>query len=193
VPEGGVHRFAGILAYPNGRRMQDIHYHKEEQTLLDLEQLKSELQADVKSGVFWQEIFLGHPTRILHKAFWDAPNFALGASPYRDAWIPAPRKPKAALDRALTNFRGVAKILKGLPNIELRTIRQMNALLQPLPSYPVQREEWAGLWSRIERNLRGMAHWPILPEGCDLSSILEVTSQRLPTLERVRLSALGSG
>src|SRR5579871_5950821 len=101
IPGGGVHRFAGLLAYPCGRSMRDGSYHDAAEAAHDRERITAQLAEDVAAGVYWQEVFMGHPTRILHQAFWDAPNFALGANPPRSAWVPAPRKSPADLERAL--------------------------------------------------------------------------------------------
>src|SRR5579871_985749 len=105
VPGGGVHRFGELLAYPGGRSLSDAMYHSTPKALAQREQLAQQLEQDAASGLYWQEVFLGHPTRILHEEFWDAPNFALGANPPQNDWQPARRKSQSDLDRALMNFR----------------------------------------------------------------------------------------
>ena len=185
VPQGGVHRFTDILAYPGGRALSDGRYHDDALAAEDRARLCRELQTDREAGVFWQEVFIGHPTRILHESFWDAANFADGANPPRDTWQPAPRKPQADLDRALKNFRESVRTLKALPGIELRTIREMNALLAEAPSAPLTEAEQTRIWPEIEKNLRGMTGWPILPRHFDVSRILAATRAQLPTLQRL--------
>jgi hypothetical protein len=184
IPEGSVHRFAGIIAYPDGRSLNDGHYQDDNLSLQDLERLQSGLQEDIRSGLFWQQIFIGHPTRILHERFWDDPNFAAGANPPRSEWQLTPRKSQPDLERALTNFRRAARAIKALPGIELKTIRQMNELLASAPLRSLNTAEQEQVWPAIERNLRGMAGWPILPRDIDLTSICRQTQQLLPTLER---------
>jgi hypothetical protein len=184
VPGGGVHRFSGVIAYPGGRALSDGRYQDDELSRQDLERLQSELQTDVRSGLFWQEIFIGHPTRILHEAFWDAPNFANGANPPRSEWQPAPRKSQEALERALNSFRRAARTIKSLPDIELKTIRQMNEILASAPSRALSAAEEEQVWPGIERNLLEMAGWPILPRDIDLAPICRQTQALLPTLER---------
>jgi hypothetical protein len=190
VPEGGVHRFAGVIAYPGGRSLSDGRYQDDDASRQDLVRLQSELQADTQQGLFWQEIFIGHPTRILHEQFWDFPNFANGANPPRSEWQPAPRKSQEALDRALANFRRAARTIKRLPGIDLRTIRQMNEILSQSPSTALTVAEQEQIWPDIERNLRAMVGWPILPCDIDLSSICRQTQQLLPTLERLDTTSL---
>jgi hypothetical protein len=190
VPEGSVHRFAGVIAYPDGPSLDDGMYQDDEVNRQGLAKLQSKLEDDVRRGLFWQQIFIGHPTRILHERFWDDPNFAHGANPPRSEWKPAPRKSQAALDRALVNFRHAARTIKSLPGIELRTIREMNELLSRAPTTTLTRAEQKQVWPTIERNLRAMAGWPILPRDIDLSAICEQTHQLLPTLERFDAAAL---
>jgi hypothetical protein len=190
VPAEGVHRFAGLIAYPGGRSLVDGRYQDDDFSRQDLARLQNELQADVQLGRFWQEIFIGHPTRILHEQFWDAPNFANGANPPRNEWRPAPRKSQEALDRALANFRRAVCHIKSLPGIELKTIRQMNAILASAPSHALTEGEREQVWPTIEGNLRHMAGWPILPRGIDLSPICHQTRQLLPTLERFDFGSL---
>src|SRR5262249_17358129 len=119
VPGGGVHRFGGILAYPGGRSLNDGAYHDHAQAQEKRNRLAQQLQQDAAAGLFWQEVFRGHPTRILHTEFWDAPNFAFGANPPRDAWQPVRRKSQADLDRALINFREAICMIRALPELHL--------------------------------------------------------------------------
>jgi hypothetical protein len=184
VPEGGIHRFAGCIAYPNGPGLSDGLYHDDAAAERQRDQLEQRLRTDAAAGVFWHHVFLGHPTRILHEEFWDAPNFAGGANPPREQWKPARRKSQANLDRALVNFRKAARMLRSLPEIELQTVRQMNARLESASTSPLTPEEQAHVWPEIEANLVGMKGWPIMPPDFDVSNLLALTHAHLNTLER---------
>ena len=127
---------------------------------------------------------MGHPTRILHTEFWDAPNFAQGANPPRADWKIAERKSKAELDSALRNFRRAVQLLRSLSGIELRTIAQMNDDLEPCAIAPLTDAEQEAVWPEIERNLIGMKHWPIMPLDFDSSNIVALTRSKLNTLMR---------
>ena len=187
IPEGGVHRFGKILAYPNGRYLDDGSYHDNAQARGQRELLAQQLREDADSGLLWQQVFIGHPTRILHEEFWDAPNFALGADPPREVWKPARRKSRADLDRALINFREALRFIRALPDVDLCTIRDMNDRLLPLGSLSLTEAEQAEVWPQIEARLRGMKGWPILPPDFDVSGILRETQAQLPTLQRLQL------
>jgi hypothetical protein len=184
VPDGGPHRFAGRIAYPNGPSLSDGRYHDDSLASQDRAVLVDRLKADMAAGIRWRQVFLGHPTRILHSEFWDAPNFALGANPPRNDWTIAPRKSKADLDCALKNFRRAVQLLRSLSDIELRTIDQMNQELESCESAPLSAEEQAYVWPTIERNLQEMKSWPILPSEFDPSHIVDLTEATLPTLMR---------
>ncbi len=62
---------------------------------------------------------MGHPTRIMHEEFWDGRNFAYGASPPREPWFAARRKPETDYRRALANFRHAVRKLREMPGIEI--------------------------------------------------------------------------
>jgi hypothetical protein len=184
IPEGGVHRFANCIAYPNGPGLNDVLYQDDAASEQERYRLHAQLAADREADVYWQQAFLGHPTRILHEEFWDGPNFSGGANPPRSEWRPARRKSHADLTRALLNFRLGARMLRSLPGIELRTIQQMNDLLLPSSFSYLTVQEQADVWPRIEQNLIGMKGWPILPPDFDVSNIVALTRARLDTLQR---------
>ncbi len=190
VPEGGIHRFNGLTAYPYGGGLNDGNYHDDATAEADRERLKQKLLEAREKGVFWQEVFLGHPTRILHEAFWDLANFERGKITPPDALIPAPRKSQADLDRALVNFRKAIQMLREIPGIEIQTIRQMNQKLAPLPNHHLSSGELKQVWHEIEANLKAMTGWPIVPADLDLSKIIATTHERLFTLKRYELSRL---
>jgi hypothetical protein len=182
VPQGGPHRFAGCIAYPNGPSLSDGNYHDDSLAALDRAALIDRLKADRAAGIRWQQVFLGHPTRILHTEFWDAPNFAHGANPPRDEWKTVQRKSRPELDCALKNFRRAVRLLRSLSGIELRTIDQMNSELEGCAVAPLSAEEQDAVWPVIEQNLVGMKNWPIMPPDYDPSGIVSLTRSRLDTL-----------
>jgi hypothetical protein len=184
APDEGPHRFAGLLAYPEGPHFGDEWYGDEVRTPMHLAQLCQDLQADAERGILWRQIFLGHPTRLLHEEFWDGPNFAYGANPARTEWISPRRKSQVDVDRVLTDFRRVIRTLRSIPAVELCTIREMNARLERMRFAPLSPAESASVWPVIERKLDSMAGWPILPHHMDLSSVVAMTKRLMPTLEQ---------
>lgn len=185
VPRASVHRFLGVLAYPGGRALSDSLYHETEAADERLISVLTGLSEDMAAGVVWQEVFIGHPTRIMHASFWDAENFTHGANPARSAWRPAPRKSPASYQRALANFRRGVKAIRDTPGVQLTTIRQMNARLADAPCEALLPEETSQVWPSIRKRLEQMPLWPMLPPGTPMDNILTLTRQRLGTLQRL--------
>jgi len=186
VPRGGPHRFAGIIGYPHGRYLNDGIYHDDTESEGALSRLQIDIAEDVANGLIWQEVFVGHPTRILHERFWDDPLFVRGANPPREQWTSVPRKSRQDLDRALLNFRHSMRGIRGLPGIELKTIREMNSILANLPSGPISVQDQSVVWPIIEKQVGGMSGWIIVPQDLDLSGLVGQTHALLPTLEQFK-------
>lgn len=184
IPEGGIHRFNGLTAYPWGGGFSDGNYQDDAKAELDRERVTAHIVAKRDAGAIWQEVFLGHPTRILHEAFWDLANFERGKVTPKEAWVPAPRKSEADLQITLKNFRSAIQTVKSIPGVEIRAIRDMNQLLAPLPHHNISPHEQNLVWNEIQGNLQGMSGWPIVPSDIDLSKIVQVTKERLFTLKR---------
>jgi hypothetical protein len=189
VPHGDVHRFSGAISYPCGHHAGDSDYADDGKSLENLHRLQAQLRSDIEAGCRWREVFLGHPTRILHEEFWDGPNFSLGKNPPSDAWVRPRRKREDDLDRALANLRRTVSALRDMQGITLKTIREMNALALESPSTPLNASEIDAVKPTIEANLRSMAGWVILPLSTDVTPIVQSTMERLDTLERISLPA----
>ncbi|MBM3495675.1 MAG: hypothetical protein FJX72_15330 [Armatimonadetes bacterium] len=193
VPGGDIHRFCGLLCYPAGRHVGDADYHDTPRWRANMERLADALRADAANGRQWVEVFLGHPSRILHEAFWDGPNFMAGARPERSQWVAPRRKTDHHLAQALANLRATVVALKGMPGVSIRTIAEMNDLANRGEAEPLTVQEQATAAPEIERRVRSMADWVILPPKTNLERIVGHTLDRLDTLQRVRLPEPGVG
>jgi hypothetical protein len=186
VPRGDVHRFCGILTYPRGRAMPDALYHDTPAWERSLAELRAGLEGDRQAGIRWVQVFLGHPSRILHEEFWDTPNFGAGRNPPPGEWEPPRRKSDADLETALTNLRQTVRELVALPGCEPRTIREMNARFADAWEEPLTADEQLQISSEIDRAVAGMGRWPILPPSFDAGPLRAMTRARLSTLRRLR-------
>ncbi|MGH2558381.1 MAG: polysaccharide deacetylase family protein [Thermomicrobiales bacterium] len=189
VPHGDIHRFRGILTYPLGRSLRDALYHDTPAWERRLAELKAELDTDRRAGIQWAQVFLGHPSRILHEEYWDLPSFGNGRNPPPAEWILPRRKSDADLDTALANLRRTVRELAVLPGCEPRTIREMNACFANAVEEPLTEDEQALIAPEIDRAVAGIAGWPILPRSFDTAPLRAMTSARMPTLRRLRLAA----
>lgn len=182
TPSRGPHRFLGLLAYPAGHYAGDGDYHDPGKADANRQRLMEQLRSDMEAGLQWTEVFLGHPTRILHHEFWDGCNFARGENPPPSCWRQPRRKTDAELDQAIRSFRLTVRSIADLPGVELRTIREMNGLLSGWRETPVSSEDMEPLLPEMERNVRGMAGWVILPEGMSMDHVWAMTRVRLESV-----------
>ncbi len=188
VPRGDVHKFCGAISYPAGYHAGDSQYHLTDQWSANLGNLLARLEADAAAGCAWREVFLGHPSRILHEEFWDGPNYAHGANPSLDECVAPRRKSDADLRAALDNLRKTAHAIRDMPGIEVATIREVNARALSSPCEPLTADEIAEVAPQIDANIRAMADWVILPLDADVTAIRRHTLERLGTLERIKLA-----
>lgn len=188
VPDGDIHRYCGTLCYPAGHYAGDGDYHDDAKWERNIARLQDELRKDRDRGLQWSEVFLGHPSRILHEEFWDGQNFSLGNQPELEAYVLPRRKSDSDLERALGNLRTTVQVLRDMPGIEMRTIRQMNALAAGGETRALTHDEIELVRPAIQANVRAMAGWVILPPDTNVEPIWRQTDERLNTLERVVLT-----
>jgi hypothetical protein len=187
VPRGDVHRFCGELCFPSCCSLRDGEYHVAAAWKENLRQVLEELQCRRVDGAQWTEVFLGHPSRILNEEFWDGPSFTAGRTTPRDQWVPPRRKSDADLAAALANLRQTVRSIASAAGIDVRTVREMNEMLRSAREEQLSSEELQEIGPIIDGNIVGMGRWVILPVGLDLSSVRELTRERLGTLRRLRL------
>ncbi|MBA3707516.1 MAG: hypothetical protein H0W83_01700 [Planctomycetes bacterium] len=72
-----------------------------------------------RHGAHWTSVFMCHPTRAIHTAFWDAMNFLDGANPPRRDWKPAPLQPAAKMPTIQANFRRLCAWLRDERQLEI--------------------------------------------------------------------------
>jgi hypothetical protein len=182
-----MHRFLGVLHYTHGLGVPDQAYDSRDMLDARLQSLFAEIQEHMDAGVEWLEVYIGHPTRIFHKEFWDAVNFEGGRMPPPSEWECVPRKSAESLDEVLGNFRYAIARIRDLEGVDLISIDNANALFGAATPQPVDAEEIAAMWPAMERRLRSMAGWIIMPPDFDLTDVVEFTRARLSTLQRIRL------
>lgn len=179
------HRFLGALAYPYGHSAGDGDYHKPRAAAANRRRLLDGIRSDMEQGLWWTEVFLGHPSRILHHEFWDGCNFAHGRNPSPGSARSPRRKSGAELAAALDNLRRAVREVRDLPGLELRTIREMNEMLRGAAERPLTRSELDRAAPHVERNVRSMAGWVILPPDLPMDGLWQLTRERLGTLRRL--------
>jgi hypothetical protein len=187
VPRGDVHLFCGRICYPGGYCLQDGAYHDAAAWEKDVESLMTFLSQARADGRQWVEVYIGHPSRILHDDFWDVHSFTAGRMPPPSQWAGPQRKSDADLSKALAALAETIRRVTAAPGVTLKTIREMNALFASAAEERLTASEIAEAREATEANLDRMARWIILPPDLDLSRIQRLTREKAETLRRLRL------
>jgi hypothetical protein len=186
VPHGDIHRFCGILAYPHGGGFDDGAYHLPPIRNENIARVTERVRRQRDAGLQWTEVFLGHPSRMLHEEFWDGPNYSHGANPDLADCVPPRRKKDADVEAALDGLVQSARAVRDIPGTTLRTIREVNELAARGTDEPLSETEIAEVAPAIDKRLSEMS-WVILSPDFDTTGIRRLTAERLNTLRRVRL------
>lgn len=159
LPGDAVHRYNGVLALPQTLSVGEDDWCKgPERGMQVLDELDS-------IGQPWVGIFVGHPTRFRHVAYWDLP-FNHGRTPPTPEFTPPTtteryETAKASLRTFLNALRDRAEII-GIDEVVTRTWAARTPTSQELQFF---REQTA-------RNIRGAAGWPIHRPGLDTENIV---------------------
>jgi hypothetical protein len=185
VPGGDVHEFCGVFAYPCGCSIGDGDYHLPDVWAKNLDRVLGVIESMRNAGTRWLEVFMGHPTRILHEEFWDGPNFSQGKLPPREQWVLPRRKSDADVQRALANLRKTVRRIVEAPGVQVRTIRQMNGMLLNASPIKLTEPELQQVAPIIDANIGRLATWVIHRPDLDVSRLRRIAADRLPTLLRL--------
>lgn len=75
-------------------------------------------------------------------------------------------------------------MLRSIPQIEVRSIREMNTYCRLDRTSGLTLKEQEEVWPQIEQNLKGMKNWPILPADFNVANISYLTRSHLSSLQR---------
>lgn len=82
----------------------------------------------------WVGVFAAHPTRVRATEFWDAVNFADGASPPPEEWEPPALRPAADMAAAKANFRELVRFVRDDARIEMTPVGDLVAAYADRPA-----------------------------------------------------------
>ena len=187
VPRGDVHRYCGAVCYPVGRSLGDDALHVTEVWKANLKRLIGEAETRRDRGDQWMELFMGHPSRMLHDEFWDGPNFSFGKNPPAAQWKSPRQKSRADVELVLKHLGESIDAILSLPGIQHRTIGEMNELFTGAREEELTPEEAAQASAQLAQNIDSMAHWVILPPDLDLRNVRAVAEAKVATLRRLVL------
>jgi len=187
VPRGDVHRFCGAVCYPVGRSLGDDALHVPDLWKANLKRLTGEAAARRDRGDQWMELFLGHPSRMLHDEFWDGPNFSFGKNPPAAEWKRPRQKSQVDVNLVLKHLGESIDVVLGLPGIQPRTIGEMNDLFANARAEELTSEEAVQASTQLAQNIDSMAQWVILPPDLDLTNVRAVAEGKVGSLRRLVL------
>lgn len=172
------YRFAGTLAFPGGIGIGESNYEDEGR----FQAAMGRVIERVKSArTPWIEVFIGHPTRIRHLQFWDVGYFR-GRTP--EIPVKVEPYPERTYLQMLERFRrAIAMLRDARPILSLADVQALPWAFRPatLAEKESSRRKWP-------RQLKGMAGWPVHKPDLDTSLIVQLTMERLDTLEIAELS-----
>ena len=128
-----------------------------------LEQVQQHVDDSRRQGVAWSSVFVCHPAMVRAKRFWDDLNYNHGVNTPPERWVMPEYRSEAEWETAKGNLRRFARALANMPGIQLRTVRQMNALLLPAPQAVSPAELQAAARSAMARGDINGDEWPLSP------------------------------
>lgn len=172
------YRFAGCVAFPGGIGIGEQNLEAEKPFERAMERV---LEVVKSTRTPWLEVFIGHPTRIRHRSFWDA-DFFDGRTP-EDPEFAEPY-PEPVYEAMMERFsRAVAMLNKVRPVLGFDEVLALPWRFRPASRLQKDRasREWA-------RGIAGLAKWPVNrpdlnPERLVLQAREHLASMEIADLE----------
>lgn len=163
VPDGGIHRFNGVVALPQHVAIGETNW-------CDSPQSIPSVRED------WTGIFVGHPTRFRYAEFWDKA-YAEGRTPV----VPeaASLSDDAAFGRGKANLRAFLLELDGV--VEIVGVDEVVGSLGPFRKASTEDQDFFA--QHTAGALRSAGRWPIHRPDLDVSGIEAKALARSRTLE----------
>lgn len=170
---GRPYRFAGTRAFPGGIGIGESNYEDEGRFQAAMERALARVRS---ARTPWIEVFIGHPTRIRHKQFWDVGFFG-GQTP--SAPVLVEPYPERTYRQMLERFRRAIVMLR-----DLRPVLSLQEVLElPWEYRPASESEKGSVSRKWRKQLKAMAGWPVHKPGLDTAGIIALTMERLDSLE----------
>lgn len=168
LPGEPVHRYSGALAFPQ-------HISISEDAFAEGPNLEV-LEAIEGAGRPWTGVFVGHPTRFRHIAYWDTP-YAAGRQPAQPETTP--EVPIERFEREKANQRA---FLEGLKQ-RFEVVGLDEEIVRPRQWREPTTEELDHFRRQTEANIRAAARWPIHRPDLDPAGIVAKALARSPLVE----------
>lgn len=100
-----------------------------------------------------------HPCEFIHREFWDAVNFALGANPPREQWKLPPMKSPEEAERAFHYVEELVTFMKSLPGVEFVTASEAAKLFTDVAQkHAFSLDELAAVANQVDSDVSFQVH-----------------------------------
>ena len=177
LPGDPVHRFNGVMAFPQNLSVSEPEWRDDVEARLASNRVLTKIE---ESDLQWTGVFVGHPTKLRHKDYWDTPYFG-GKSPTEPEYVePVPVEEfeigKQNLSEFLKRLSGEAAVL-GLDE----------AVQRPWRYRAPTADELACFEKETASAIRGAARWPVHRPGLDPENMVSKALALKGTVEVAEL------
>lgn len=172
LPGDPVHRFDGVVAMPQHLSVSEPEWADDARADEAAGRVRDALTA---SKAPWIGIFVGHPTKLRHRDYWDTPYFAGRTPPEPEFVEPLPLE---VFERSLRNLGSFLAWLRS----EFEVIGVDALLASPLRFRPPTDSELDHFRAETPAWIRGAAKWPVHRPGLNPENIVAKTMALEETL-----------
>ncbi len=175
-----IHRYDDAFALPQSISVSEPEWADDAKADAGMKRV---FEAIEKRLAPWLGIFVGHPTKLRHKDYWDTPYFA-GRTPPSPEFVEA--LPFETFERSLKNLGRFLDALKGRASI----LGVDDLLGRKWTFRKPTREEMTHFTVETPKNLRGAAGWPVHRPGLSADNIVDKAMRLGWTLEAAEFEPL---
>lgn len=173
LPGDPVHRFEGVVGLPQHLSISEPEWADDALA----EAASNRVRAALAAGKApWIGIFVGHPTKLRHRDYWDTPYFAGRTPPEPEYVEPLPLE---IFERSLRNLGSFLSALRA----EVEIIGVDDLIASPLNFRPPTDPALTHFRKETPIWLRGAAKWPVHRPGLNPENIVAKTMALAETLE----------
>lgn len=173
LPGDPIHRFLGTVALPQHLSVSEPEWADDGLAEAASRRVLASLSS---SKTPWIGVFVGHPTKLRHRDYWDTPYFAGRTPPEPEFVEPLPLE---VFERSLRNLGSFLAQLRS----ESEVIGVDALLASPLRFRPPTEPELAHFRQETPAWIRGAAKWPVHRPGLDPENIVRKTLAQASSLE----------
>jgi len=127
-----IHWFTDVLTYSYAHCIEgfDFIYSDEVSFQNYFQKFQENLESEIKQGRDWMGVFCCHPTTMRAKTFWDELNFRQGINTEPTNYQFPVLKSEREFSIALKNFEVLIQFITHHPQVEIKTIRELNTFFK---------------------------------------------------------------